>query len=204
MVRSQITGRGVRDDRVIAALLEVPRHLFVDRGMEPQAYSDNALPLCQGQTISQPYIVAAMTELLHLAPEDRVLEIGTGSGYQAAVLSRLSKEIYSIERLPALIDRAKENLEAAHVDNVRLRLGDGTLGWPEEAPFDKIVITAGAPSVPPALFGQLKEGGSMIIPVGNRFMQSLQLVQKIDGKQVVKTAFDCVFVPLVGRQGWEE
>jgi len=204
MVRSQILSRGVRDQRVIAALLEVPRHLFVDQGMRAQSYSDNALPLCQGQTISQPYMVAAMTEMLEVAPTDKVLEIGTGSGYQAAVLSKLSKHVYSIERLEALSETAEKNLRAADMENIHLRCGDGTLGWPEEAPFDKIVITAGAPSVPEALFAQLAEGGRMIIPVGNRAIQSLKLIEKSGGEQIVKSSMDCVFVPLLGKQGWKE
>lgn len=203
MIRNQISGR-VRNDRVIAAMLEVPRHLFVDAGMRGQAYSDNALPLCQGQTISQPLMVATMTELLCLQRGDKVLEIGTGSGYQAAVLAWLTDNVYSIERHQLLAETALRNLSAAGFDKVQIRCGDGTLGWPEASPFDKIIVTAGAPSVPKALFEQLKEGGRMIIPVGNRVMQSLKIIDKVNGEPVVKSNADCVFVPLLGQEGWRE
>ncbi|MFH0921695.1 MAG: protein-L-isoaspartate(D-aspartate) O-methyltransferase [Fibrobacterota bacterium] len=204
MVRNQLSPRGVRCERVLSALLTVPRHLFVDPGMQRQAYSDNALPLCHGQTISQPYIVAAMTELLNIKPDDKVLEIGTGSGYQAAVLAMLSKNVYSIERIEALVPIAAANLKAAGADAVHLRCGDGTLGWPEEAPFDKIVVTAGAPDVPAALFEQLREGGRMVAPLGNRKVQGLHLIEKVGGEKRVQAAFDCIFVPLIGAQGWQE
>ncbi len=204
MVRSQITGRGIRDTRIIAALIEVPRHLFVDPGMQSSAYSDNALPIYQGQTISQPYMVAIMTEQLDVKTSDKILEIGTGSGYQAAILSRLSKQVYSIERHPELAERALKNLAAAGIENVKIFCGDGTLGWPEEAPFDKIIITAGAPSIPQTLMDQLSEGGRMVIPVGNRHIQSLQVVDKINNKPEVRQSIDCVFVPLVGKQGWSD
>lgn len=203
MVRNQITKRGVRNDRVVAALLTVPRHLFVDEGMKGQSYSDNALPLCQGQTISQPYIVAAMTELLQITDTDKILEIGTGSGYQAAVLAQLADRVFSIERIPDLAELGAKNLESAGITNVKVRCSDGTLGWPEEAPFDKIIVTAGAPGVPQTLFNQLKEGGLMVAPVGNRTVQNLVIVEKVNGQQVIRHSADCVFVPLIGEHGWK-
>lgn len=204
MVRKQIGDRGVRNERVIAAMLEIPRHLFVDEGLKGQAYSDNALPLCQGQTISQPYIVAIMTEALRLSPSDKVLEIGTGSGYQAAVLSRLAGDVYSIERLPELADQAVRNLKNARISNVHVRCTDGTLGWPEEAPFDRIIVTAGAPGVPDALFDQLREGGILVAPVGSRLVQSLRIIEKRGGQRIERVSTECVFVPLIGEQGWKE
>jgi len=204
MVRNQIIRRGVRDERVIATMLEVPRHLFVDRGMQSQAYSDNALPLLRGQTISQPLIVASMTELLDLSPELNVLEIGTGSGYQSAVLALLCHTVHSIERIIELAELAQENLEKAGIRNVRIRCADGSLGWPEMAPFDRIIITAGAPVLPDALFSQLKEGGRMVAPVGTRTVQTLQLIEKVNGAPVVRRSMECVFVPLIGEHGWKE
>jgi protein-L-isoaspartate(D-aspartate) O-methyltransferase len=203
MVRNQILRRGVRSDKVIAAMLEVPRHLFVDEGMQSQAYSDNALPLLRGQTISQPHMVALMTEMLNIEKQHRILEIGTGSGYQAAVLAVLCDNVYSIERIPELSELAAVNLKRAGY-KVNLKVGDGTLGWPEEAPFDRIIVTAGAPEMPPSLFDQLSEGGYMVAPVGSRSVQTLRLLHKVNGEAVVKSSYDCVFVPLVGKEGWKE
>jgi protein-L-isoaspartate(D-aspartate) O-methyltransferase len=204
MIREQIIRRGVKDDKVLKALLEVPRHQFVDSAMYNQAYSDNALPISEGQTISQPYMVAVMTELLDINKGDRVLEIGTGCGYQAAVLYRLSPHVFTIERMEKLVRIAKRNLKKLGMEGIKVCCGDGTLGWPEEAPFDRIIITAGAPAVPDTLFDQLKEGGKMVIPVGNRSVQELLVLEKIDGKKRTARQLDCVFVPLIGSQGWKE
>ena len=202
MVRAQIVSRGIRDPRVIRAMLKVPRHDFVDKGLRSQAYSDNALPLFEGQTISQPYMVASMTELLEVKPRDKVLEIGTGCGYQAAVLREMTDRVFSIERIQRLAVRAEENLANAGVHDVRIRVGDGTLGWPEEAPFDAIIVTAGAPEAPQTLFSQLNEGGRLVVPVGNRSIQKLMLVKKSLGEMKIEKQFDCVFVPLLGKEGW--
>jgi protein-L-isoaspartate(D-aspartate) O-methyltransferase len=203
MVRNQILKRGVRNEKVIAAMLEVPRHLFVDKGMQSQSYSDNALPLLRGQTISQPHMVALMTEMLNIEKQHRVLEIGTGSGYQAAVLAILCDNVYSIERIPELSELAENNLKNAGY-NATLKIGDGTLGWAEKAPFDRIIVTAGAPEMPTSLFEQLAEGGFMVAPVGSRSVQTLRLLQKVNNKGVVKSSYDCAFVPLVGSEGWKE
>ncbi len=203
MVRNQIIKRGIHSEDVIAAMLEVPRHLFVDKGMQSQSYSDNALPLLRGQTISQPHIVAVMTEMLDIKKENKVLEIGTGSGYQAAVLSLLCANVFSIERIPELSEVASLNLSRAGF-KVKLKVGDGTLGWSDEQPFDRIIITAGSPNIPPKLFEQLAEGGLMVAPVGNRSVQNLNLLQKVNGKPVVKNTHNCLFVPLIGHGGWKE
>ena len=202
MVRTQIVSRGIRDPRVIRAMLKVPRHDFVDKGLRSQAYSDNALPLFEGQTISQPYMVASMTELMEVKPGDKVLEIGTGCGYQAAVLREMTDRVFSIERIRRLAVRAEENLANTGVHDVRIRVGDGTLGWPEEAPFDAIIVTAGAPEAPQTLFSQLNEGGRLVVPVGNRSIQKLMLVKKSLGEMKIEKQFDCVFVPLLGKEGW--
>ena len=202
MVRTQIVSRGIRDPRVIHAMLKVPRHDFVDKGLRAQAYSDNALPLFEGQTISQPYMVAAMTEILGVKPHDKVLEIGTGCGYQAAVLREMTDRVFSIERIQRLAVKAEENLANIGVQDVRIRVGDGTLGWPEEAPFDAIIVTAGAPEAPQTLFSQLNEGGRLVVPVGNRSIQKLMLVKKSLGEMKIEKQFDCVFVPLLGKEGW--
>lgn len=202
MVRTQIAARGITDNRVVQALLSVPRHEFVDEGMRAQAYSDNALPLFEGQTISQPYMVAVMTQFLEMGPHFKVLEIGTGCGYQSAVLRSLTDRVYTIERIANLAERARQNLKNAGMGDVNMRVGDGTLGWPEEAPFDGIIVTAGAPEVPQTLFGQLAEGGRLVTPVGNRSIQKLMVIRKNLGEMKIETQFDCVFVPLLGKEGW--
>ncbi len=202
MVSEQLVPKGVKDDRVLSAMSRVPRHLFVSSGMEYQAYEDRPLQVGFGQTISQPLIVAMMTEELQLAGAERVLEIGTGSGYQAAILAELVKEVYSIERLADLSKRARGVLSSLKYDNIKLKVGDGTLGWLEEAPFDRIIVTAGAPCVPEALQEQLEDGGMLVIPVGNRDLQRLEVIKrkgKIFNKRVVT---HCRFVKLVGDQGW--
>jgi protein-L-isoaspartate(D-aspartate) O-methyltransferase len=204
MVQDQLVARGIRDDRVLSAMRKVPRHLFVSEELSHRAYDDMALPTGEGQTISQPFMVAIMTELLELRGQERVLEVGTGSGYQAAILGELAGEVYSIERLKTLSDRAGERLASLGYRNIRLRAGDGTLGWPEEAPFDRILVTAGAPDIPAALTGQLEEEGIIVIPVGDYMSQRLIKGIKRRGKIDKKYHIPCVFVPLMGEFGWKK
>ncbi|HET7877086.1 MAG TPA: protein-L-isoaspartate(D-aspartate) O-methyltransferase [Methylomirabilota bacterium] len=203
MVEEQVAARGVLDPRVLAAMRRVPRHLFVDEAMQERAYGDHPLPIGEGQTISQPFIVARMTELLRLAGSEKVLEIGTGSGYQAAVLAELAARVCTIERLPKLAARARQTLEMLGYANVWVRTANGTLGWPDEAPFDRIVVTAGGPSVPPPLFEQLAEGGRMVMPVGDAANQVLKVIDKRQGEMCVTEDSGCVFVKLVGKYAWE-
>src|SRR5438132_14381256 len=167
MLDHQLMRRGVIDSRVLAAMRKVPRHLFVQEALRERAYGDHPLPIGEEQTISQPFIVGLMTSLLELTGREKVLEVGTGSGYQTAVLAELARRVCSIERLPRLAERARATLEALGYDNVWVRVGNGTLGWPDQAPFDRIIVTAGGPSVPPPLFQQLAEGGRMVVPVGD-------------------------------------
>lgn len=202
MVRTQIAERGVRDPRVLETMLRVPRHLFVPEDLRHRSYDDSPLPIGEGQTISQPYMVAWMTELLRVEEEDRVLEVGTGSGYQAAILCELAGEVFSIEKNPVLAREAEERLRNLGYTNVRVKVGDGTLGWAEEAPFDGIMVTAGAPSVPQPLLEQLAEGGRLVIPVGSASMQMLTVVRKERGKFHTTEEGSCIFVPLVGKYGW--
>ena len=205
MVEFQIIGRGIRDRGVIDAMLRVPRHLFVPPAYRGEAYNDYPLFIGRGQTISQPYMVAAMTEALELKGEERVLEIGTGSGYQTAVLAEIVPEVFTIERDPLLAERAKELLEELGYKNIRFKIGDGTLGWPEEAPFDRIIVTAAAPAVPEPLKEQLRVGGIIVIPIGGRFGQTLVKGKKISEKKLkVEELFECAFVPLVGKYGFPE
>jgi protein-L-isoaspartate(D-aspartate) O-methyltransferase len=203
MVDTQIEFRGVTDPRVLTAMRRVPRHRFVPRGQWDQAYNDYPLPIGEDQTISQPYIVALMTEALELKEGDRVLEIGTGSGYQAAVLAELAAEVYSIDRLASLAEKAQKVLAELGYKNFHVRVGDGTLGWPEEAPFDAILVTAGAPQVPRPLVEQLALEGRLVIPVGDRFSQTLTRVRKT--KEGVKYDYlgGCRFVRLIGQYGWQ-
>jgi len=197
----RLRGLGIEDERVLAALGEVPRHLFVDEALRARAYGDGALPIGCGQTLSQPYIIARMLSLLALRPQEKVLEIGTGSGYQAALLGRLTERTFTIERVEALAARAPDHWRAAGVTSVRLRVGDGTLGWPEEAPFDAIVVGAASPVVPPSLLRQLAPGGRMAIPVGAVDAQTLRhLVRTPTGAQVTEGE-RCRFVRLVGAEG---
>ncbi len=203
MVESQLAARGIVDTRVLEAMAWVPREDFLPEDRQSWAYRDRAVPLGHGQTVSQPYMVAAMTEALRLGPEDRVLEVGTGSGYQAAVLSAIAAEVFTIERLPDLQSAAEECLAALGISNVRFRVGDGSLGWPEEIPFDAIIVTAGAPSVPPALKSQVNEnGGRLVIPVGPRRQQSLIRYTRTGNEYVTERLLNCAFVPLVGSEGW--
>lgn len=203
MVREQLEARGISDRRVLEALRELPRHLFVPPDLAPEAYSDSPLPIGSGQTISQPYMVAWMTELLGLEGREKVLEVGTGSGYQAAVLGRLAREVVSIEKHEGLAVKARELLGALGMDNVRVLVGDGSAGLPGEAPFDAIIVTAGAPSIPRPLEEQLADGGRLVIPVGPSGMQELTLVVREGERLVRREMGGCVFVPLVGRHGWK-
>jgi protein-L-isoaspartate(D-aspartate) O-methyltransferase len=202
MVREQILGHGVRDRRVVEAMLKIPRHFFVPEALVGQAYADSALPIGERQTISQPYMVAFMSEALGLKGHERVLEIGTGSGYQTAVLSCLAGRVYSVERIRVLLERARKNLDQINCRNVLTRLFDGSYGWKEESPFDAILVTAGSPSVPKALLEQLKVGGLLIIPVGSRDEQKLMRIRRgLEGitKEIL---IDCHFVDLIGEHGW--
>lgn len=205
MVREQIAARGIKDENVLAAMRAVQRHLFVEEALQHQAYDDRPQPIGYGQTISQPYIVALMTELLRVKPGMRVLEIGTGSGYQAAVLAEMGAEVYTVERVRDLHARARDLLTRLRYFNVKLKLDDGTLGWPEQAPFDAILVTAGGPEVPIPLVEQLADPGRLIIPVGEtRRMQELVMVLKEDGRLRRARRGGVQFVDLVGRHGWGE
>ncbi len=204
MVENQIIGRGIRDRRVIDAMLKIPRHLFVEEAMAAQAYNDNPLPIGERQTISQPYMVALMTELLELKGKERVLEIGTGSGYQAAVLAILADRVYTMERIRPLAMRARKVLDSLGLLNVNIKIDDGTCGWEEEAPFDAILVTAGAPKIPEPLVNQLAPGGCLVLPVGDQFSQTLVRVLKSeDGSVSIEQSIGCRFVKLIGKQGWE-
>jgi protein-L-isoaspartate(D-aspartate) O-methyltransferase len=197
MVRTQLADRGIRDVRVLEAMRTVPRHEFVAESLQRGAYEDHPLPIGAEQTISQPYIVALMLQHLALEPADRILEVGTGSGYVAALLSTLCAEVYSVERHAELALSAEETLARLGYSNVKIRVGDGSLGWPEYAPYDAVLVSAAASEVPPLLFDQLREGGRMMAPVGPPFSQELQLIRKIGGKAETKSLEGCRFVPLV-------
>jgi protein-L-isoaspartate(D-aspartate) O-methyltransferase len=205
MVDRHIKTRGIDDPQVLAALLKVPRHLFVEDALRGQAYGDFSLPIGDKQTISQPYIVALMTAALQLKRDDRVLEIGTGSGYQTAILAQLVSRIFTIERLPQLARRARKILDSISCAHVQLRVGDGTLGWPEEAPFDAIIVTAGAPKVVEVYCRQLALGGRLVIPVGGAGGQQLRRVTRISAEEYRdEDLVACRFVPLIGSGGWPE
>jgi protein-L-isoaspartate(D-aspartate) O-methyltransferase len=197
MVEAQLKGRGIHDERVLVAMAHVPRHEFVPREYHAQAYADHPIPIGQGQTISQPFIVALMLEHLDIQPEHRLLEIGTGSGYMTALLAELAGTVYSIERHPSLTDSARALLSRLHYSNVEVIAGDGNHGWPEHAPFDRIVVSAAAMDIPAALVAQLGDEGRMIIPVGPHDAQLLKLLRKEAGKQLVTTLDACRFVPLL-------
>jgi len=204
MVQDQIIGRGIKDLRVIKAMQEVPRHLFVPEALLGQAYGDFALPIGEGQTITQPHMVAYMSEALGLKGDERVLEIGTGSGYQAAVLACLARRVYSVERIRALLQQARKVFEEIQCWNVVTRLFDGTCGWKEEAPFDAILVTAGSPSIPSPLQEQLKVGGTMVIPVGSRNSQKLLKIRRASTGFLEEELTECNFVALVGAHGWKK
>ena len=199
MVDEEIVAAGVKNPRVIAAMRATPRHEFVPPNLWPNAYYDMALPIGEGQTISPPFIVAYMTEAIDPQPKDKVLEIGTGSGYQAAVLSGLVQEVYTIEIVESLGKRAAKTLKRLKYENVHTKVGDGYLGWPEHAPFDKIIVTCSPEKVPQALVDQLKEGGRMVIPVGERYQQTLYLLKKTDGKMLREPLLPVIFVPMTGK-----
>ncbi len=203
MVEEQLVRRGITDERVLDAMRKVPRHLFVAEALRDRAYGDHPLPIGEGQTISQPFMVAIMTQLLHLTGSEKALEIGTGSGYQTAVLAELARRVCSVERIPSLAARARATLEAMGYTNVWIRMADGTLGWLDEAPFDRIVVSAAAPSIPEPLFEQLAEGGRMVVPVGDAFSQTLTVVERIAGEKKITADSGCVFVKLIGKYGWE-
>jgi protein-L-isoaspartate(D-aspartate) O-methyltransferase len=203
MVEEQLARRGVTDSRVLEAMRRVPRHRFVEEALRDRAYGDHPLPIGESQTISQPFIVATMTQLLQLRGPEKVLEVGTGSGYQTAVLAELSRRVCSVERLMSLAVRARRILEELGYTSAVVKTADGTYGWADEAPFDRILVTAGAPSVPTPLFQQLAEGGRMILPVGGPQSQVLHVVEKVDGQMRVARDSECVFVKLVGKYGWE-
>jgi protein-L-isoaspartate(D-aspartate) O-methyltransferase len=203
MVETQIRRRGVLDPRVLAAMAKVPRHHFIPRHLWEQAYSDYPLPIGEEQTISQPYIVALMTEALELAGPEKVLELGTGSGYQAAVLAELAAQVFTIERIPLLARVAEQVLASLGYVNVQVVVADGTLGWQTEAPFDAILVTAGSPQVPPPLVDQLAMGGRLVIPVGDRYTQTLTRVRRTPDGLKHEYLGGCRFVKLIGRHGWQ-
>jgi len=203
MVREQIEARGIADRRVLDAMRALPRHQFVEEALASKAYSDGPLPIGQGQTISQPYIVALMSEMLQVEPGMKVLEIGTGSGYQAAVLAHMGCDVYTVERIKPLFFAARKRFMDMRLFSIKVKLDDGTLGWPDESPFDRIIVTAGGPEVPEPLVAQLADPGRMLIPVGQgKRLQSLVLVEKIAGEVVRTDKGGVAFVDLVGKHGW--
>lgn len=204
MVESQLKPRGIDDPRVLEAMLSVPRHRFIPLRHRYRGYDDCALPIEAGQTISQPYMVAIMTQLLELRGTEKILEVGTGSGYQSAVLSCLASRVYTIERMEQLHRHAKQNLMELNYDNVVPVLGDGSSGLAEYAPYDRILVTAGAPGIPEPLIDQLAENGIIVIPVGSEFSQSLIQARKKDGKLLKEYYTPCIFVPLIGKHAWQQ
>jgi len=204
MVETQLRQRGIQDERILEVMRRVPRHLFVPPEFEREAYADSPVPIGEGQTISQPYIIAYMLEALALEPQEKVLEIGTGSGYQTALLAELVSEVYSVERYASLLHRASVILNRLGYQNIVLIEGDGSEGYSQGAPYDAITVGAAAPDIPPALFQQVREGGRMILPVGPPEMQELQLVLKKNQQPVVRRLEGCRFVPLIGRQGFSQ
>jgi len=205
MVREQIEARGISDRRVLAAMRAIPRHVFVPEAVRDSAYEDRPLPIGEGQTISQPYIVALMTELLNVGPEDWVLEIGSGSGYQAAILGKIASHVVSVERLPGIAGGAREHLASLGITNVEVVVGDGTAGWPAGAPYDAIIITAAAPDIPRPLPDQLRDGGRLVAPVGeDRVIQTLVRLEKAGGELSLRSCGGVCFVPLIGEYGWHD
>lgn len=201
---ASLRAEGIHDERVLAALAGTPRELFVNPSQRSLAYDNRALGIAEGQTISQPFIVALMTQALQLHGSERVLEIGTGSGYQTAILAHLAAHVYSVERLQILAWRAARRLHKLHISNVTIYVGDGSLGWPDQAPYDRILVTAAAPLVPARLVLQLVRGGILVVPVGGRDHQNLLRVRRTDGQAEIYNLGGCLFVPLVGAEGWEE
>ena len=203
MVKEQLLPRGIEDPGVINAFLKVERHKFIPEAMRNSAYADYPVPIGEGQTISQPYIVALMSECLDLSGDEKVLEVGTGSGYQTAILAELAGNVYTLERFPGLAKRAETILRNLGYSGVKIKVGDGTLGWPEEAPFSRIIVTAAAPEVPPPLLEQLSEGGKMVLPLGETFSQMLTVIEKEEGRIRKEPICGCVFVPLIGEYGYK-
>lgn len=203
MVEQQIKGRGVHDPLVLEAMLQVPRHLFVEEALQSQAYGDYPLPIGEKQTISQPFMVGFMTAALQLRGGEKVLEIGTGSGYQAAVLARIAGKVYTVERIAPLARRARRILDRIGASNVNIKVSDGTVGWEDEGPFDAIMVTAGGPSIPDTYLQQLVPGGRLVMPVGDRLTQVLKRVTiRGPGDHLLESLLDCRFVPLLGQHGW--
>ncbi|RLB72616.1 MAG: protein-L-isoaspartate O-methyltransferase [Deltaproteobacteria bacterium] len=203
MVEQQVAARGVVDQRVLDAMLTIPRHLFVETALQSHAYGDAALPIGEKQTISQPYMVAVMTAALELQGDERVLEIGTGSGYQTAVLSKLVKRVYSIERIAVLAGRARKILDQLQLSNINIKIGDGTVGWEDQSPFSGILVAAGSPDVPQKYLDQLEIGGKLVLPVGDQKQQTLiRIVRKSEDSFERQQMMGCRFVPLIGEQGW--
>jgi protein-L-isoaspartate(D-aspartate) O-methyltransferase len=198
----ELAGQGIRDPRVLDAVRRIPRHLFIPEELADKAYENHPVEIGHSQTISQPYMVACMTQALELRGGEKVLEVGSGSGYQTAVLKALNADVYTIERLPELSDRARGNVERTGFAGVHYRVGDGSRGWPEEAPFDRVIVTAGAPTMPVSLVEQLREGGTMVIPVGGEEEQELLLVRRANGRVTREKICSCVFVKLWGDEGW--
>jgi protein-L-isoaspartate(D-aspartate) O-methyltransferase len=204
MARNQIEARGITSPRVLAAFRQVPRHLFVSEALRDQAYGDYPLPIGEQQTISQPFIVAEMTQALDLGEDDRVLEIGTGSGYQAAILAQIVYRVYTIERIHSLYLQTRNLFDKLHYHNIVMKYADGTKGWQEESPFDGIIVTAGAPQIPDVLIDQLGEGGRLVVPVGNQHTQELIKLFRDDQNILQTNLGGCRFVKLIGKHGWKE
>jgi len=204
MVKTQLIPRGIEDENVLRAMEKIQRHLFVEEALVGEAYNDHPLPIGHKQTISQPYIVALMTEALELTGTEKVLEIGTGSGYQTAILAELSDVVYTVERIEPLLEKSKDLLQSLGYKNIYFKAYDGTLGWEDFAPFHAIMVTAGAPKVPDPLLKQLADGGRMIIPIGNKYTQDLIKVTRVKDRIVEKNLGGCRFVDLIGEHGWKE
>jgi protein-L-isoaspartate(D-aspartate) O-methyltransferase len=204
MVKNQLIPRGIADENVLRAMGKIQRHLFVEDALVGEAYNDHPLPIGQKQTISQPYIVALMTEALDLTGKEKVLEIGTGSGYQTAILAELSTKVYTVERIQPLLEKSKSLLQSLGYTNIYFKAFDGTLGWEDFSPFDAIMVTAGAPKVPDPLLRQLADGGRIIIPIGNRYSQDLIKVTRVKDRFVEKNLGGCRFVDLIGEHGWKD
>lgn len=204
MVATQLEARDIVDPEVLRVMRKVPRHRFVERSLWSNAYEDHPLPIGKGQTISQPYMVALMTQSLELSGDEGVLEIGTGSGYQAAILAEIAKKVFTIERDAELAQRAQSLLERLGYQNIKVKIGNGTLGWSEFAPYARIMVTAGSPGVPQSLIDQLADSGKMVIPIGGAWYQDLTLVEKKKNKIKRRGICGCTFVPLIGKQGWSQ
>jgi protein-L-isoaspartate(D-aspartate) O-methyltransferase len=206
MVETQIVARGIKDKKVIDAMRKIPRHLFLDEALWPQAYEDHAMPIGEKQTISQPYIVALMTEALQVTDKKKILEIGTGSGYQTAILAEIADQVFSIERIPSIAKRARKMFDKLHYRNVVVTIGDGTSGWKEHSPYDGIIVTAASPKIPKPLLEQLALGGRLVIPIGEESVQDLMVYTKDDEKNnyTEENYGGCRFVKLVGEYGWRE